>query len=51
MDIIMNDILRDTNNLEIAGKVLYDNIKKRNYPEETGLHKYEWSILASIYTT
>ncbi len=23
----MNDILRDTNNLEIAGKVLYDNIK------------------------
>lgn len=27
MDIIMNDILRNTNNLEHAGKVLYDNIK------------------------
>lgn len=27
MDIIMNDILRDTNSLEVAGRVLYDNIR------------------------
>ena len=27
MDIIMNDILQNANNLEHAGKVLYDNIK------------------------
>ena len=27
MDIIMNDILPNTNNLEHAGNVLYDNIK------------------------
>lgn len=28
MDIIMNNILRDTNSLEVAGRVLYDNIRK-----------------------
>ena len=27
MDIIMNDILQNTNNLEHAGNVLYDDIK------------------------
>ena len=27
MDIIMNDILQDTTNLESAGNVLYNNIK------------------------
>lgn len=28
MDVIMNDILQNTNNLEHAGNVLYDDIKK-----------------------
>ena len=47
----MNDILQNTNNLEHAGNVLYDNIKKCYNKKGASIDKYEWSFLSPIYSS
>ena len=49
MDIIMNDILQNTNNLEHAGNVLYDNIKNAiTRKEQVSMNMNGVSSLPSI---